>query len=196
AQYATILYPLKNMQAATEGKVKPDRIGARAVDDRTLELTFNYQVPYVRELLTHYTTFAVPRHVVAKFGDTWTRAENFVCNGAFRLNQWIPNDHILLAKNPRFFGAADVKLENVLFYPTQDSSAALKRFRGGEFDIVTDSVPPQHIRWLQQNLPHEIRLSPYILSQYAQFNMRRKPFDDPTAPTAPSPAITRQILSH
>lgn len=195
AQYATILYPIRNMPAATEGKVRPDEIGARALDARTLELTFAYQVPYIRELLTHYTTFAVPQHVVEKHGEAWTRAEHFVCNGAFMLKRWVPNDHIHLVKNPRFFGAADVKLDNVLFYPTQDSSAALKRFRGGEFDVVTDSVPPQQIRWLQQNLPHEIRLSPYILSQYAQFNMRRKPFDDIRVRTALSLAINREILA-
>jgi oligopeptide transport system substrate-binding protein len=195
AQYATILYPMKNMQAATEGKVRPEQIGARAVDDRTLELTFEYQVPYIRELLTHYTTFAVPQHVVEKYGEAWTRAGNMVSNGPFMLKQWVPNDHIHLVKNPHFFAAADVGLENVLFYPTQDSSAALKRFRGGEFDIVTDSVPPQQIRWLQQNLPRELELSPFILSQYAQFNMRRKPFDDPRVRTALSLAINREILA-
>ena len=195
AQYATILYPLKNMQPATEGRVKPERIGARAVDDRTLELTFEYQVPYIHELLTHYTTFAVPRHVVERYGEAWTRAEHMVSNGAFMLRSWVPNDHIHLVKNPRFFGASDVGIDNVLFYPTQDSSAALKRFRSGEFDVVTDSVPPQHIRWLQQNLPHEIQLSPYILSQYAQFNMRKKPFDDIRVRTALSLAINREILA-
>lgn len=195
AQYATILYPLRNMQAATEGRVTPDKIGAHAIDDRTLELTFNYQVPYIRELLTHYTTFAVPQHVVERYGEAWTRAEHLVCNGAFRLKQWVPNDHIHLVKNARFFGATDVRLQNVLFYPTQDSSAALKRFRAGEFDIVTDSVPPQQIRWLQQNLPHEIQLSPYILSQYAQFNLRKKPFDDVRVRTALSLAINREILA-
>jgi len=195
AQYATILYPLRNMQPATEGKVKPEHIGARAIDDHTLEMTFEYQVPYIRELLTHYTTFAVPKHVVDKYGEAWTRAENFVGNGPFKLKQWIPNDHIHLVKNSRFFAAAGVALQNVLFFPTQDSSAALKRFRGGEFDIVTDSVPPQHIRWLQQNLPREVRLSPYILSQYAQFNMRKKPFDDLRVRTALSLAINREILA-
>src|SRR5262249_53562270 len=81
AQYASILYPVKNMQAATEGKVAPEEVGARALDDRTLEITFRYQVPYIRELLTHYTSFAVPRHVVEKYGEAWTRAEHIVSNG-------------------------------------------------------------------------------------------------------------------
>jgi oligopeptide transport system substrate-binding protein len=195
AQYVSILYPVKNMQAATEGKVAPDEVGARALDDRTLEITFRYQVPYIRELLTHYTSFAVPQHVVEKYGEAWTRAEHFVSNGPYVLKEWLPNDHVHLVKNPYFFDRDKVPIEHVYFYPTQDSSAALKRFRGGDFDLVTDSVPPQQIRWLQLNLPRELRLSPYILSQYAQFNVHHKPFDDPRVRLALSLAINREILA-
>ena len=195
AQYVSILYPIKNMQAAAEGKVPPRDIGARALDERTLELTFRYQVPYIRELLTHYASFAVPQHVVEKHGEAWTRAENIVTNGPYVLREWLPNDHIHLVRNPHFYDRDKVKIEHVYFYPTPDASAALKRFRGGDFDLVTDSVPPQQIRWLQLNLPRELRLAPYILSQYAQFNMHRKPFDDPRVRLALSLAIDREILA-
>ncbi|MEI9889133.1 MAG: peptide ABC transporter substrate-binding protein [Rhizomicrobium sp.] len=194
AQYVSILYPIKNMEAAAAGRVPPDRIGARAVDDRTLELTFLYQVPYIRELLSHYTTFAVPQHVVEKYGEDWTRADHIVGNGPYVLKDWVPNDHIRLAKNPRFYAAAGVAVETVNFYPTQDSAAALKRFRAGEFDLVTDSVPPQQIHWLKENMPEALKLAPYILSQYVQFNLHRKPFDDSRVRLALSLAIDREIV--
>jgi oligopeptide transport system substrate-binding protein len=183
------------MQAATEGKVAPEDVGARALDDRTLEITFRYQVPYIRELLTHYTSFAVPQHVVEKYGEAWTRAEHIVSNGPYVLKEWLPNDHIHMVRNPYFYDRDNVKIEHVYFYPTADSSAALKRFRGGDFDLVTDSVPPQQIHWLQLNLPRELRLAPYILSQYAQFNVQRKPFNDPRVRLALSLAINREILA-
>ena len=194
AQYVSILYPMKNMQEAASGQVPPEAVGARALDDHTLELTFRYQVPYIRELLTHYTTFAVPRHVVEKYGEKWTRPEHIVVNGPYILKEWIPNEFVRLERNPRFFDADKIAVKTVFFSPTQDSSAALKRFRGGEFDLVTDSVPPQQIRWLELYLPHELRLTPYILSQYVQFNVHRKPFDDLRVRTALSLAINREIM--
>jgi len=194
AQYVSILYPMKNMQEAAAGHVRPDAVGARAIDDRTLELTFRFQVPYIKELLTHYASFAVPRHVVEKYGDDWTRPEHIVVNGPYILKAWVPNDHIRLEINPRFDGAGNLPIRSVIFCPTQDSSAALKRFRGGEFDLVTDSVPPQQLHWLQLYLPRELHLSPYILTQYVCFNVRRKPFNDPRVRLALSLAIDREIM--
>ena len=194
AQYVSILYPIKNMQDVNGGKLPADALGVRAVDDRTLEIEFHFQVPYIGQLLTHFTTFAVPKHAVEKHGDQWMRPENIVVNGPYILKQWVPNDHIQVIKNPRFWDAGNVKIETVNYYPTQDSEAAVKRLRGGEFDLLTDSLPPQKIDWLRVNMANELRLWPFILSQYVQFNFHRKPFDDIRVRQALSLAINREIM--
>jgi oligopeptide transport system substrate-binding protein len=194
AQYVSILYPVKNMQAVSTGTLPVDQLGVRAIDDRTLEIAFHFQVPYIGQLLTHFTTFAVPRHVVEKHGDQWMRPENIAVNGPYTLKQWIPNDHVRVEKNPRFWDAKNVKIETVNYFPTQDSEAALKRVRGGDFDLLTDSLPPQKIDWLRANMKNELRLWPFILSQYVQFNLKRKPFDDIRVRQALSLAIDREIM--
>ena len=98
----SILYNIKNMQAAAEGKVRPDQVGVRAVDTRTLEIQLLYQTPYIDQLLAHNTTYAVPKHVVEKHGDDWVRPENIVTNGPFVLKEWVPNGHIRLVKKSAF----------------------------------------------------------------------------------------------
>jgi oligopeptide transport system substrate-binding protein len=194
AQYVSILYPIKNMEAASSGKVPVDQIGVRAVDDRTLEIQFHFQVPYIGQLLTHFAAYGVPKHAVEKHGDQWLQPQNIVVNGPYTLKEWRPNDHIQLVKNPGFFDAANVAIETVFYYPTPDAEAALKRMRGGEIDLLDDSIPPQKIDWLRQNMAKELRLTPFILSRYVQFNMKRKPFDDVRVRTALSLAIDREIL--
>lgn len=195
AQYASLLYPIRNAEAVNGGRLPPEQVGVRALDDRTLQIAFHFQVPYIAQLMTHYTTYAVPRHVVEKYGDAWLRPGHIVTNGPYILKEWVANDHIELVKNPRFYDAANVKIERVLFYPTQDGSAAVKRFRGGGFDILDDSVPPQLTPWLKRELPNALRLHPFILTQFAVINMKHKPFDDPRVRTALSMAIDRDVVA-
>lgn len=194
AQYVPILYPIVNMQAAAEGKVPTDRIGARAIDDRTLEIRLNYQVPYINELLMHNTAMPIPAHVVDRYGDGWTDARHMVTNGPYTLKEWVSNDHIQLVKNPYFYARDAVTIDNVVYYPTQDQSAAIKRFRGGEFDLLTDTIPPQQVDWLRREMPSELRFSPFLLSLYVQFNLKAKPFDDIRVREALSLAIDREII--
>jgi len=193
-QYASLLYPIKNAQAVNGGKMAVEQLGVRAIDDMTLEISFHFQVPYIAQLMTHYTTFPVPRHIVEKYGDSWLNPEHVATNGPYVLKEWIPNDHVRLAKNPHFYGRESVAVENVYFYPTQDSSASLKRFRAGEFDLVTDSIPPQQVDWLRRNMPRELRLYPFILNEYFQYNVTREPFNDVRVRTALSLAVDREIM--
>ena len=97
------------------------------------------------------TTFPVPRHVVEAKGDAWARAGNYVGNGAYTLVEWIPNDHITLEKNPRFYDAANVKVDRIVFYPTMDYTAALRRLRAGELDTQS-RLPPREIDYLRANM--------------------------------------------
>jgi oligopeptide transport system substrate-binding protein len=194
APYASLLYPIKNAEAVNGGRLPVAALGAKALDDKTLQLTFDYQVPYLPQLLTHYTMMPVPQHVVEKYGDRWLDPQNIAVNGAYKLNEWIPNDHITLTQNPHFYDAKNVSIETVNFYPTQDYSEAIKRFRAGEFDTST-GLPSSELQWLKDNLPGVLRLAPFILIQYVQFNFTAKPFDDLRVRQAVSLAIYREIIA-
>jgi oligopeptide transport system substrate-binding protein len=194
AQYASLLYPIKNAQPVNGGKMPGSALGVRAIDDRTLEMNFEYQVPYLPQLLRHYTCMPVPRHVVEKHGDQWLQPQNIATNGAYILKEWVPNDHITIVKNPHFYDAKNVTIDTVNFYPTQDYAAALKRFRAGEFDM-TAGVPSSEFQWLHDHLPGVLRVTPYISVTYIQFNLTKPPFDDVRVRRAVSMGIDREIIA-
>jgi oligopeptide transport system substrate-binding protein len=194
SQFASILFPIVNAEAVNAGRLPPDRVGARALDDKTLEIAFHIQVPYVAQLFSHYATFAVPQHIVERHGNQWLKPENIVTNGAYVLKEWIPNDHILLVKNPHFYDAANVSIEQVYFFPTADYSAAMKRFRAGELD-TQNGVPPQEIGWIRSALPGTLHIAPIIYTRYLQYNFTRAPFNDWRVRAAVSLAIDREIIA-
>jgi oligopeptide transport system substrate-binding protein len=195
AQYVSILYPIRNMQRAAEGKVKPEEIGIKALDSHTLQIEMLYQTPYIHQLLMHQTTYALPRHVMEKHGDDWLKPENFVSNGPFLLKAWIPNDYIRVVKNPRFFGAADVKLNEVYYFPTPDTSSTLKRFRAGELDIANRCPAPDQVVLLRKTIPEEVKINPFIATYYIAVNQTRSPFDDTRVRLALAMALDRETLT-
>jgi oligopeptide transport system substrate-binding protein len=194
AQYATILYPVKNAEAVNTGKMAPDQLGVRAIDPKTFEITLEHPAPYLPGLLTHYTAFPVPKHVVEKLGDAWIQPENIVVNGPFKLVEWRSNDFIKTVKNDRFYDAANVCLTEIYYYPTNDPNAAERRVRTGELDISRDFAS-NRLEFLRKEIPDYVQVHPYNGLTYYLFNTTKKPFDDPRVRRALSMAIDRQFIT-
>src|SRR3954462_12770424 len=73
AEYASILYPIKNAEALSSGKVQgTENLGVRAVDPKTLEIQLENPTGYFLELLTHYTAYPGPKHTVEQYGADWS----------------------------------------------------------------------------------------------------------------------------
>ena len=194
-KYGAILYAFKNAKAVAEGKLPPSALGVRTEGPRTLILELEHPAPYLPELLAHNITYPVPRHVVEAKGAAWTQPGNYVSNGPYVLSDRVPNDHVMLTKNPRFFDAGNVHIDRVLFYPTEDASGALKRFRAGELD-TQNPFPADQIDWLRANMPAALRQTPTLAIDYVVFNERRKPFDDVRVREALDLAFDRDVLTN
>ncbi len=194
AKYANLLYTIKNAKALNTGKMKDlTKLGVKALDKHTLQITLEYPAPYFLGQLKHYTAYPLPKHIVEKYGKDWSKPEHIVSNGAFKLVEWKSQSHIKAVKNPKFFDADKVKVDEVYYYPTEDRSSALKRFRAGELDF-NDDFPTEQYKWLKKNMPNEAVVSPYIGIYHYPINMRLKKFQDKRVREALSLAINREIL--
>ena len=193
AEYASLLYTIKNAEAVNSGKAKPEELGVRAIDASTLEITLEGPTPYFIDQLPHYTAYPVPRHLVEKFGKDWTKTGNIATNGAYMLGEWLPNDHVTLVKNPKFYDAASVSIDKVVLYPQEDRAAVQKRFRAGEIEVATDFASDQ-IDWLKANLAKETHIAPYLGNYYYPINTRKPPFNDKRVRQALSMAIDRDTI--
>jgi oligopeptide transport system substrate-binding protein len=192
--YAYFLYVVKNAQPVNSGKMPEAELGIRALDARRLEVRLERPAPYLVEMLTHTSMMPLPRHAIEAKGKSWTQPGNFVCNGAFMLTEWVPNDHITAVKNPRFHDADNVKLERVIYYPTDDYGAALRRMRAGELD-ASDRLPSEQIGWIRKNMPELLNPVPQLILDMISVNLAKKPFDDIRVRTALNLAINREAIT-
>jgi oligopeptide transport system substrate-binding protein len=194
AQYATLLYPIKGAAAANTGKAPVDSIGVRAIDAKTLEIKLENPAPFLPGLLTHYTSFPVPKHVVEKVGEAWIRPENIVVNGPFILKDWRSNDFVSTAKNDKFYDAANVCLTAINYYPTTDNIAAERQVRSGKLDINTD-FSGQRLEFLKKEIPDYVRTHVYNGLTYFVFNNTKPPFDNADVRQALSMSIDRGFIT-
>ena len=194
AEYATILYPVKNAEKVNKGELPVDQLGIKAVDDKTLEVTLERSTPYFLQLMAHYTALPISKANYEKFGEQFVKPGNMLSNGAFTLQAHVPNDSLTVVKNENYWGAADVKLDKVIFYPIEDDAAAIRRFEAGELDTVYNFSAEQ-IKRLKEKYGDEVHVSPALSSYYYAFDMRNKPFDDIRVRKALSMAVDRDFLT-
>jgi oligopeptide transport system substrate-binding protein len=195
AKYANILYPLKNAEKINKGQdPKLEDLGVKAIDERTLEITLERPTPYFLELLTHQTCLPVHPASVAKYGKDFVKPEYWVSNGAYVLNEFVPNSHIKLTKNPNFHDAANVKIDTVIYYPTPDLAAAARRFQAGELHFTTD-IPADQVKYLKEKLGDQVSIARYLGIFYLAVNTTKAPFNDARLRTALSLAIDREFIA-
>ena len=193
SQYGSLLYLIKNGFEVNSGSLSPENLGVKKIDNYTLKITLNYPAPYFEELLTHYTTYPIPSHIIKKYGKEWIKPKNIVTNGPYKLSTWRAHDHILLKRNNFFYDNNNVWYDEVKYYPTEDNEAALRRFRAGELDI-NSGFPENKTTWLKKNMPENIRLDNILVVTYLIFNTQKKPFDNPKVRRAVSLSIDRDVI--
>ncbi len=194
AQYASLVYPIKNAQAVNNGKMPGDQLGVTALSPTKLRIELEYPAPYLPGLLSHYTTYPVPKHVVEKFGAKWVQPENIVVNGPFILTQWRTNDFVHVKRNPLFYDNENVCLDEIYYYAITDNNAAERRVREGQLDVNND-FPGRKMEFLNKELPGYVRIHPYLGTTYYSFNTKVAPFDDRRVRLALAMALDRDHLT-
>ncbi|MBV2183430.1 MAG: peptide ABC transporter substrate-binding protein [Rhizobium sp.] len=194
AQYANILYPIKNAEKINTGALPVEELGVKAVDDKTLEITLERSTPYFLQLVAHYTALPISKANYEKFGDQFVKPGNMVSNGAYKLQAHVPNDSLTAVKNENYWDAANVQIDKVIFYPIEDAAAAIRRYEAGELD-VTYNFSAEQITRLREKYGDEVHVSPALATYYYTFDTRTAPFDDPNVRKALSMAVDRDFLS-
>ncbi|MDY6317139.1 MAG: peptide ABC transporter substrate-binding protein [Oribacterium sp.] len=145
AEYYAFATIFKNAQkyydyksgASTE-EVKLEDVGMKAVDDYTLEIELENYLPY----LLQYLKFEVMSPICQSFyeqvgADKYgTSPENLAFNGPFYMTEWVTENRVTMAKNPTWWDADNVEVEELNFVKYSDTNTKYNAFLGGELDMM------------------------------------------------------------
>ena len=112
------------------GFLGPD--SAKIVDDRSIDIT--PRVPNLRliEQINHPSTV-----VLKPPSDPLNDAEGSVCTGPFQLERYVPEQELVVVKNPNYWGTP-ARLDRITFKFYPDDTTRALALRNNEVDMITD----------------------------------------------------------
>lgn len=191
--FTYLFYPIKNAKNAKEGMLPLDQVGIQVLDETTLLVELEHPAPYFLELTAH-SLYAPVNHLIDQNHPDWACREgaDYVCNGPFQLMKRQPSQGLQLIKNPLYWDAQNIQLDQVLI--TQNSAhMAAQMFKNDETDWVGRPFQPW-VPSLSMACPEKIEhyLTPMML--WYVFNTSSFPFHHPKLRQAFRYATDRKAL--
>ncbi|MDA2382405.1 peptide ABC transporter substrate-binding protein [Bacillus cereus] len=137
AEYAFIAYYIKNAEAINKGEKPVTELGAKAVDDYTLEVELEKPVPYFLNLLAFPSYYPLNEKFVKEKGDKYgLEADTTVYNGPFVMASWKHEQGWQLKKNDKYWDNKTVKLEEINYSVVKEVATKVNLYDTGSIDFT------------------------------------------------------------
>lgn len=157
SEYAFIMYDIENAEDINKGDKKPEDLGVKAIDDKTLEIKLTRELPYYKELLTFGSFLPQNEKFAEEKGDKYgTTAEDTLYNGPFKLSEWKTEDSYTLSKNKEYWNKKDVKLNKVNYKVVKEPQTALNMYNAGDVDETL--IPAENVKKYKEDKAYNTEL--------------------------------------
>lgn len=178
AQYNFMVGWIKGGEALISAKpeevqAKKDALGVKAVDDKTLEITLEKPVTFFTQLLAFPLFFPQKEDFVAQQGDKYGKDPDKVIGaGPFVLKEWAHEQKLVFEKNPKYWDAANVKLEKFTVNIVKDPATGVNLFETKEADLtdLTGDFVKQY-----EGKP-EYTVKKELTNAYLMYEQKKAPF--------------------
>lgn len=173
-----LFYPILNAEKAASGKAPLDQVGIWAKDSSTLVVKLEKPTPYF------YSLTAFP---------SFLPASEKAYSGPFLLEKNAYNREICLKKNPLYWNADQIHLEQIHIDIVPDEMTALQMFEQKELDWVGGPLSPLSADASEQ-MADQVHYLPMTASTLCVFNTQVFPFQNQNLRKAFSLSIDRETL--
>ena len=126
---------VKNGRAYYSGEADASELGVKAIDEKTLQITFEAADFDAIGKLAGITPARkdLAEKATSEYG---TEISELAFNGPFVVSEWTLDNKLVLKKNPRYWDADSVKLETVNYIYAIESATQATLFESAQLDIV------------------------------------------------------------
>ncbi|HZP16098.1 MAG TPA: peptide ABC transporter substrate-binding protein [Nocardioides sp.] len=170
-------------------------LGLSAPDDHTFVVKLQHPAPYFKWISSLWLAAPLKKSEVdaanGSFGAVSANAPSQVIgNGAFKISEVVPKDHITLVPNPYY--RTQPKLQKVVFYEIADVNSEFAKYQNGELSMSL--IPPADTQSVLNDpkLGKQVVKLPTLLTYWIDYNTTKPPLNNVDLRMALSKSIDRQ----
>ncbi|TJY40756.1 peptide ABC transporter substrate-binding protein [Cohnella pontilimi] len=198
ATYAFVVAWIKGGEAIMSAKDNAaieeakKNLGAKAIDEKTLEITLDHPVPFFTSMLSFLTFYPQKKDFVDPLGDkSGADADKVIGAGPFKLTKWEHDQTLVLEKNDKYWDKDNVKLKKITLNVVKDTGTGLNLYETGATDVA--EVKGDQMAAYKGKPDLQIRSE--LVNGYLNFQFKKVPaFANKKVREAFSMAIDRQGL--
>ncbi|MBY0378902.1 MAG: peptide ABC transporter substrate-binding protein, partial [Burkholderiales bacterium] len=192
--YTYIANSIVNADKVTNKQATVDQLGSKALDDHTVRLTLLYPDSDILAKLATSSFAVISKDEVLKYGKQWTDPKNILTSGAYLMKEHVINGCLLLEKNPYYYNADNVKINQVKFFPFVDTNTALAKYKSDALEI-TWSVPVDQFKQINNDYKDQLHVTPLEGVMFYDLNMLNPTFKDIRLRKALNLAVDRVTIT-
>ncbi|HEX8652949.1 MAG TPA: peptide ABC transporter substrate-binding protein [Pyrinomonadaceae bacterium] len=176
--------------------VTKEYVGVRALDDYTFQVTLEGPTAYFIKMLNNQFFRPVPRQAIENSDNArWTKPQNIVTSGAFKMAEWKPYEYIMVVRNTDFWDNANTKLDKIIFPSIESLTTTMNLYKAGEVDSMSSNrIPPPWRNELKTTKKDYVD-GPYLQITALAIKTIMPPLNDVRVRKALSMAIDRRIIA-
>lgn len=188
-----LFYFIKNAKKAYLGTVSIDQVGIQALDDKTLVVELEKPNPHFLNILIN-SVFS-PVHKSMRYDRV--NFNHLISSGPFTLKKYLVQNQIILVKNPQYWDADKIELQELDYFIIKDQGTALLMFEKEEVDwlgdpltkLSSDAIPDLRKKGL-------LHVTEGAGTHWLFFNTKKFPYNNANIRKALSYAIDRKKILH
>ncbi len=181
-------------------------LGLSASDANTFVIKLAHPAAYFKWVASLWVGIPLRKDVVEKAAggafpssdatkaEMWAgSAATIVGNGAFKISEIVPKDHVTLVPNSFYWGGAP-KLQRVTYSYLTDATTIFSQYQTGAIDMIGVPIADVTVVKFDPVLNKQAQLLPELASSWISYNASKAPLDNAMLRLALSKSIDRNLL--
>lgn len=186
------LFFIKNGMQFNSGEITdPSKLGLKALDDYTFEVTLEKPTSFFLGLTAFFTLLPVQQETAESNSKWASEAETFVSNGPFKIKSWKHGQELIMVPNENYWAKDVVKLKEIKWVMVNDQNTEYGMFQSSQLNVSINI--PNNIRG-KLIASKEASTVPAARVSYLRFNHENKILKNANIRRALGLAINRQLI--